>query len=56
MVECAKNDREPLVTGDDGRAVMEISFAAYEGAGTGRGAEWPYDPPRDSTPQQVWGS
>ena len=55
FVDCVLNDRQPLVTGEDGRAVMEIIFAAYESAGTGRRVEWPYEVPRDKTPIEVWG-
>jgi myo-inositol 2-dehydrogenase/D-chiro-inositol 1-dehydrogenase len=36
FVECVRDDRPPLVTGADGRAVLEIIFAAYESAGSGR--------------------
>lgn len=36
FVNCVQDDLEPLVTGKDGRAVLEIIFAAYESAGTGR--------------------
>jgi predicted dehydrogenase len=35
FVDCVRNDREPLVTGADGRAVLEVIFAAYESARTG---------------------
>jgi predicted dehydrogenase len=42
FVDCVKNDKEPLVSGEDGRAVMEIIFAAYESAGTGRKVELPF--------------
>jgi len=42
FVDCVKNDKKPLVTGEDGRAVMEIVFAAYESAGTGRKVELPF--------------
>jgi predicted dehydrogenase len=42
FVDCVKNDKEPLVTGEDGRAVMEIIFAAYESAGTGKKVELPF--------------
>jgi myo-inositol 2-dehydrogenase/D-chiro-inositol 1-dehydrogenase len=55
LVDCVANDLQPLVAGDDGRAVMEIIFAAYASAGTGLRIEWPYEPPGDKTPQQVWG-
>ena len=36
FVDCVQNDRAPLVTGEDGRAVLEVIFAAYESARTGR--------------------
>ena len=42
FVDCVKNDKQPLVTGEDGRAVMEILFAAYESAGTGKKVELPF--------------
>jgi predicted dehydrogenase len=42
FVDCVKNDKEPLVTGEDGRAVMEIIFAAYESAGTGKKVQLPF--------------
>jgi myo-inositol 2-dehydrogenase/D-chiro-inositol 1-dehydrogenase len=36
FVDCVANDRAPLETGEDGRAVLEIILGAYESAGTGR--------------------
>src|SRR5205085_910742 len=42
FVDCVKNDRRPAVTGDDGRAVLEAIFAAYESAGTGRKVPLPF--------------
>lgn len=33
FVDCVANDREPLETGEDGRAVLEIILAAYQSAG-----------------------
>ena len=42
FVDCVRHDKEPLVTGEDGRAVMEIIFAAYESAGTGKKVELPF--------------
>jgi predicted dehydrogenase len=36
FVDCVLHDRQPLVTGADGKAVLEILFAAYESAGAGR--------------------
>jgi len=54
FVDCVLYDTEPLETGEDGRAVLEIIFAAYESAGTGRRIDFPYEPPRDKTPIQMW--
>ncbi|MFV1966307.1 MAG: Gfo/Idh/MocA family protein, partial [Pirellulaceae bacterium] len=42
FVDCVQNDREPLVSGEDARAVMEVLFAAYESAGTGRKVKLPF--------------
>jgi myo-inositol 2-dehydrogenase / D-chiro-inositol 1-dehydrogenase len=35
FVDCVQNDKQPLVTGEDARIVLEIIFAAYESARTG---------------------
>ena len=53
FVDCVKHDRQPLVTGEDGRAVLEAIFAAYESAGSGRKVELPFstDAPR---PVDLW--
>jgi len=42
FVDCVKNDKQPLVTGEDGRAVLEVIYAAYESAGTGRKVYLPF--------------
>jgi len=42
FVDCVKNDKKPLVTGDDARAVMEVLFAAYQSAGTGQKVLLPF--------------
>jgi predicted dehydrogenase len=36
FVNCVQQDLTPLETGEDGRAVLEIIFAADESAGTRR--------------------
>jgi predicted dehydrogenase len=41
-VECVRDDRKPLCTGEDGRAVLEVLFAAYASAGEGRRVELPF--------------
>ena len=41
FVGCVKNGAQPLETGDDGRAVLEIIMAAYQSAATGRRVDLP---------------
>ena len=43
FVDCVQRDLQPLVTGEDGRAVMEIILAAYASAGSGRTVELPFE-------------
>jgi len=42
FVDCVKNDKEPLETGEDGRKVLEMLFAAYESARTGKRVAMPF--------------
>ncbi len=53
FVRCVKHDEQPLVTGDDGRAVLEAIFAAYESAGTGRKVMLPFESNADR-PYKLW--
>jgi hypothetical protein len=50
-----KEDRAPLETGDDGRAVLEAIYAAYESARTGCKVALPFTPPEWATkPIYCW--
>lgn len=42
FVSCVKDGTEPLETGEDGRAVLELIMAAYESAATGRRVDLPF--------------
>src|SRR5262249_30230371 len=42
FLDCVQNNKPPLVTGEDGRAVLEVIFAAYESAHTGRKVALPF--------------
>ncbi len=42
FVDCVKNNRQPLVTGEDGKAVLEIIQAAYASAGEGKKIMFPF--------------
>ena len=44
FIQCILNDETPQETGEDGRATLEIIYAAYESAGTGKKITWPYKP------------
>jgi predicted dehydrogenase len=53
FVHCVKHDEPPLVTGEDGKAVLEVLFAAYESAGTGRKVKLPFTTDVDR-PYKLW--
>jgi predicted dehydrogenase len=42
FIDCVQNDHPPLVTGHDGRAVLEVICAAYHSAGTGQKVTLPF--------------
>ena len=54
FVDCVQNDKPPAVTGEDGRAVLEVIFAAYESARTGRKVELPFKT-NAAKPWDLWG-
>lgn len=43
-----------IETGEDGREVLKIIYAAYQSAGEGRKIEWPYNPPTVKKPIDLW--
>jgi myo-inositol 2-dehydrogenase/D-chiro-inositol 1-dehydrogenase len=53
FIDCVRNDTQPLVTGEDGRAVLEMIYAAYESARTGARVELPFRP-KVSKPIDLW--
>lgn len=53
FVDCVKNDKQPLVTGEDGKAVLEIIFAAYASAGSGKKISLPFKTEVDK-PYKLW--
>ena len=53
FVDCVKNDKQPLVTGEDGKAVLEVIYAAYESAGTGRKVSLPFHTDAEK-PIRLW--
>lgn len=42
FIDCVRNGKTPLVTGEDGRAVLEVIYAAYASAGTGKKIHLPF--------------
>lgn len=53
FVRCVKHDEPPLVTGEDGRAVLETIFAAYASAGSGKKVPLPFTTDADR-PYKLW--
>ena len=53
FVDCVQRDEPPLETGEDGRAVLEIIFAAYESARTGKRIDLPFRT-RAKSPHEQW--
>lgn len=53
FVDCVRLDLPPAVTGEDGRAVLEAIFAAYESARTGRKIHLPFHT-NAATPIALW--
>ena len=54
FVNCVLGKEEPLETGEDGREVLKILYAAYQSAGTGCKVTFPYDPPKVEKPIDLW--
>lgn len=44
FIECVREDKPPVTTGEDGRAVLELLYAAYASARTGQKVPLPFRP------------
>jgi predicted dehydrogenase len=53
FIKCVREDRQPLVTGEDGRAVLEIIYAAYASARAGAKIPLPFHP-KVKKPIDLW--
>jgi len=53
FIECVREDKPPAVTGEDGRAVLELIYAAYRSAGTGQKVTLPFQA-KVSKPIDLW--
>lgn len=53
FIECVREDTTPLVTGEDGRAVLEIIYAAYASARSGAKVTLPFHP-KVAKPIDLW--
>jgi hypothetical protein len=54
FVNCLAGLEQPLETGEDSKAALEIIFAAYESAGMGRKVTLPFTPPERKKPVELW--
>lgn len=53
FIDCVQNNEEPLITGEDGRAVLEIIYAAYASAAQGKKIQLPFAP-KVEKPIDLW--
>jgi myo-inositol 2-dehydrogenase/D-chiro-inositol 1-dehydrogenase len=53
FIQCVRENEPPLVTGEDGRAVLEIIYAAYASARSGAKVMLPFHP-KVSRPIDLW--
>ena len=53
FIDCVQNDKEPLVTGEMGRKVLEIIYASYASAGSGTRITLPFAG-RPKLPIELW--
>jgi myo-inositol 2-dehydrogenase / D-chiro-inositol 1-dehydrogenase len=54
FARCIRGKETPRSTGEDGRVVMEVLFAAYASAGAGRKMTLPYNPGSAKKPIDGW--
>lgn len=54
FINCVLGKETCLETGEDGREVLKIMYAAYQSAGEGRKIEWPYTPSVVKKPIDLW--
>ena len=53
FIQCVREDKTPLVTGEDGRAVLEMIYAAYASAKSGAKVTLPFHP-KVTKPIDLW--
>jgi myo-inositol 2-dehydrogenase/D-chiro-inositol 1-dehydrogenase len=53
FIQCVRQNKTPLVTGEDGRAVLEMMYAAYKSAGSGAKVKLPFSA-KVSKPIDLW--
>ena len=54
FARCVRDKETPISTGEDGRLVLEVLYAAYESARTGRKVALPFRPRGVKRPIDLW--
>ena len=54
FARCVRGKETPIVTGEDGRVVQEVLYAAYQSAGAGSKIELPFRPQGVKRPIDLW--
>jgi predicted dehydrogenase len=53
FIRCVRENEKPLITGEDGRAVLEMIYAAYASARSGAKVALPFHP-KVKKPIDLW--
>jgi myo-inositol 2-dehydrogenase / D-chiro-inositol 1-dehydrogenase len=54
FTDCVARDEQPMMTGEDGRVVLEAIYAAYQSAGTNQVVSLPLEPVSVAKPIDLW--
>jgi predicted dehydrogenase len=54
FARCVRGKESPQATGEDGRVVQEVLYAAYQSAGSGKRIELPFRPTGIEKPIDLW--
>jgi predicted dehydrogenase len=54
FARCVRGKEQPITTGEDGRAVLEVLLAGYASAGEGRKVALPFRPKNVRRPADLW--
>jgi predicted dehydrogenase len=54
FIDCVKNNKIPIITGEDGKAILKMIFAAYKSAKEGKKVKLPFKSYAAAKPIDLW--